>query len=183
MEQMIGNAVPVNLGKFVGNAIQEFIDVYEKEKHISAPAKRYSLPSDDWGKHNWIQGALFEPEALYYIKRRNMLIGSCRQGTKQWIQDSLYYNYPIEEIELEEHPELLRVGKLVVKHRKTIVGYYDIKEVKVVTKKDLKELGYPVKSSKRKADAKYILFSLKPREDEPQVNQEQCKLILGKGIK
>lgn len=183
--KQIGNAVPVNLAWAVGRAIIRLMNQIEKidRGELRAPAKRYSLPSDDWGKHNWIQGALFEPEALYYIKRRNMLIGSCRQGTKQWIQDSLYYNYPIEETELEEHPELLRVGKLVVKHRKTIVGYYDIKEVKVVTKKDLKELGYPVKSSKRKADAKYLLYSLKPRKDEPQINQEHCKLILGKGVK
>lgn len=184
--KLIGNSVAVPVIKMLAQAIVATgvfeSCVVELGEH-RAPAKRYSLPSDDWGKHNWIQGVLFEPEALYYIKRRNMLIGSCRQGTKQWIQDSLYYNYPIEKTELEEHPELLRVGKLVVKHRKTIVGYYDIKEVKVVTKKDLKELGYPVKSSKRKADAKYLLYSLKPRTDEPQITQEHCKLILGKGVK
>jgi len=183
--KQIGNAVPVNLAWAVGRAIIRLLNQIEKIDcgQYTAPVKRYTLPTDNWSEHNWIQGSLFESDSLYYVKNEKMLIGSCRQGTKQWIKDSLHYNYPIEESELAEHPELLKVSKLIVKHRKTIIGYYDVEEVKVVAKKDLKELGYPTRSSKRKADSLYLLYNLKQRADEPIVDEKQCKLILGKGVR
>lgn len=133
----------------------------------------------------WEQLSLFEPQGIYLHKcDSTLLIGSCRQGTKNWIISNLMYNYPITEDELAEHPELMKVRHVIVTHQKSFVGYYRVMGINVVDKTWLEENGYPVKSSKRKVGAKYILYSLEHiNEEMPEIKRDNCNLILGKGQK
>lgn len=150
------------------------------ERKKTVPLKSYVI-EDDWSS-NVIQLSLFEPSALYITKNEKTLIGACRQSAREWVKQSLLYNYPVSAEELQEHPELKRVKQIVVKYRKGVVGYYNVTEYSLVTKKELGELGYPVKSSKHKKDTKYILYKLEENTDKiPCIRTEDCHCILGKG--
>ena len=94
------------------------------------------------------------------------------------------YNYPITPEELAEHPELTHAKRLIVLHRKTPVGYFNVKEVKMVTRSYLQEHGYPVKSSRHKADTQYLLYTWDKSMDEwPNLRFNDCKIVIGKGVK
>lgn len=131
------------------------------------------------------QYSLFEPNTIYQYKYDNtLLVAPCRQGTKDWITTNLLYNYPITEKELEDNPDLLRVRHILIVHRKSFVGYYCVVSTKVVDKEWLKDNGYPVKSSKRKKDSTYLLYSLELSDTlPPHINKEDCNPIMGKGLK
>lgn len=133
----------------------------------------------------WEQLSLFEPRGIYLHKcDKTLLIGSCRQGTKNWITSYLMYNYPITEDELAEHSELMKVRHVVITHKKSLVGYYRVVGANVVDKAWLGENNYPVKSSKHKIDSKYILYLLEHTSEEmPEISRSNCNLILGKGQK
>lgn len=131
-----------------------------------------------------VQLALFEPDIVYLAKNKDVLIGTCRQGSRQWIKDNLMYNYPVSDNELKQYPELLKISNVLVKYRKTIIGYFDIIEAEIVDKQRLKELEYPVKSSRQQAHDKYILYKLKTSEkDIPVLNRDDFTPIIGKGVK
>ncbi|MCF0186043.1 MAG: DNA (cytosine-5-)-methyltransferase [Bacteroidaceae bacterium] len=175
--RQIGNAVPPVMMWHIAKALQNCIE------NKNQPKSYDFLSSDEWSGKTAIQLSLFEPTSLYISKNMQRLVGTCRQGTRKWIADNLLYNYPIEEDTLQLHPELATVKQVVVKYRNTIVGNYIVKECAIVTKKELKELGYPVKSSKRKADSKYILYTLETSvEDVPNIIAEDYRCILGKGV-
>jgi adenine-specific DNA-methyltransferase len=150
-------------------------DVKPQKKNI-----KYEIPVGQEG----YQFSLFEPSAIYqYNKDGTLLIASCRQGTKKWITTHYLYNYPLTEKELEENPELLNVKHIIIFNRKSFVGYYGVVDIKLVNKSWLKENDYPVKSSKRKADATYLLYMLKDCEMRPPIiSANDCKLIIGKGV-
>lgn len=63
-EQMIGNAVPVNLARFVGQAINEYVQYKEG---LSSPLKKDKTESYDdyWSRHK-VQLALFDPDRNQY---------------------------------------------------------------------------------------------------------------------
>lgn len=144
-------------------------------------AQVYTIPVGQVG----YQYSLFEPKAIYQYKYDNtLLVAPCRQGTKDWLTSNLLYNYPITEKELEDNPDLLRVRHILIVHRKSFVGYYTVVSSKVVDKNWLKDNGYPVKSSKRKKDSTYLLYSLELSDTlPPHINKEDCNPIIGKGLK
>lgn len=178
--KQIGNAVPPVFMWHIAKALEDAIN----EPHPLIE-KHYSFPQDENKKEGeWVQISLFEPQSIYLSKKDNLLIGSCRQSTRQWINSNLLYNYPITEKDIEEHKELISVSQLIVLHRKTLVGYYKVLEVKIVTREELKRLNYPTKSSHHKAETKYLLYTLEGNGDPlPDINLEECNLIFGKGIK
>lgn len=148
-----------------------------KQKKTTKP-----YPLDSQSK-SWKQLSLFEPQAIYLHKLDNtLLIGSCRQGTKNWITSQLMYNYPITDEELKKHPQLLKVRHIVVTHKKSLVGYYQVMDIRIVDKTWLGNNGYPVKSSKHRSGTKYILYFLNETNEEmPEIDRNNCNLILGKG--
>ena len=173
----IGNAVPPVLMWHIAKALQNCIE--DKTK----PIEREYLTYDEWFSKTAVQLTLFEPSSLYISKDKQRLIGTCRQGTRKWIADNLKYNYPIEANTLQTHPELTKVKRLIVKYRNTILGNYIVTGCAIVTKKELKQLDYPVKSSKHKADTKYILYTLETYvEDVPYIISDEYSCILGKGV-
>ena len=183
--KMIGNAVPVNLAYHVAMQVKRRllavpnIESYLHKGECVQPnhvfVKQYAVEP--------VQMMLaFSESALYAVTNKpTMLIGSCRQAQKQWIVDNNLYNYPIEADEMDKLPMLEKATHLIVRHRKTEVGYYKIKGMEMVDKAWLKEKGYPVKSSKHKADAKYILYTLKPlKQSAPSILPQDCEIVLGK---
>ena len=59
-EQMIGNAVPVNLARFVGRAINEYIQY--KDEGLSPSKKIEHVSYDDYWSRHGAQLALFDPD-------------------------------------------------------------------------------------------------------------------------
>ena len=179
--KQIGNAIPPVFMWHIAKALQDAID----ESNTNIEKQNRYPTEEDWSKGEWIEQFLFEPQSIYLSKKDNgLLIGSCRQSTRQWINSNLLYNYPINADEIKEYDELLSVKRLIVLYRKTLVGYYNVLDTKIVTRAYLKELGYPTKSSKHNADTKYLLYTLEGNgESIPDVAPEDYNLIWGKGIK
>lgn len=183
--KQIGNAVPVNLAWAVGRAVMrlmnriERIDRGEPLPHL-AHAQAYATPEG-----TLYRLSLFEPKGLYLSKADGrILLGTCRQGSRSWIKEKLLYPYPISGEELEAHSELRTVKNVWVKYRKTTVGYFKVNRVEVATRKQLAELGYPVKSSTHKTGTCYLLYQFDSSEDSlPELDEDDFRMVIGKGIK
>ena len=126
----------------------------------------------------------FEDRALYVsLIKPTLLIGSCRQAQKQWILDKNLYNYPIEQDEMDKLPLLQKATHLIIQHRKTDVGYFKITGMEIVDRNGLQEKGYPVKSSKHRADTKYVLYALSQmKKPVPTFSPQECEVVLGKVV-
>lgn len=147
--KQIGNAIPPVFMWHIAKALQDAID----ESNTNIEKQNRYPTEEDWSKGEWIEQFLFEPQSIYLSKKDNgLLIGSCRQSTRQWINSNLLYNYPINADEIKEYDELLSVKRLIVLYRKTLVGYSNVLDTKIVTRAYLKELGYPTKSSKHNSN-------------------------------
>ena len=185
-EQMIGNAVPVNLGRFVANAIKDYVTgecddvslVGIRNDDANSMIRNYYSPRVREGQQ---LSLAFSSSALYVVtKQPSILVGVCRQGTKQWLLDHLMYNYPIADEELSKWELLKNVQMILIKHRKSVVGYFKVKDVKLVERDFLKENGYPIKSSSHNARTKYVLYYLEKTElSIPELNPNECVEILG----
>ncbi|MCD8296595.1 MAG: DNA cytosine methyltransferase [Prevotella sp.] len=179
--RQIGNAIPPVFMWHIAKALQDSIankKMPPKNTHL------YSIEEEHFAG-NWTQLSLFEPDALYlYNIDKSVLIGSCRQGTKNWITANMMYNYPITQNEIDAHPELLNIKKIVIMHRKTVVGYYVVESIQIVDKSWLKKNNYPIKSSKHNSDTKYLLFNLEGTNENPSyITRHNSTLIIGKGTK
>ncbi|MCD8386314.1 MAG: DNA (cytosine-5-)-methyltransferase [Bacteroidales bacterium] len=175
----IGNAVPPVMMWHIAKSLSEILNAKEKP-HVDHVSTDF-----DWPQERMVQLTLFEPEILYItsLNREKLLLGSCRQGTIEWIKNNQLYNYPITDQELQDHPELLDVKKIIILHKNKMVGFYNVLDVDVVLKPELIGYGYPIKSSKRSMESKYILFTLSP---EPQLDKDipwyTFSPIIGKGL-
>ena len=86
-------------------------------------------------------------------------------------------------MEIRQNPQLLKVKHILIKHKKSIVGYYNVQNICIVNRKQLKELCYPIGSSMHKADSKYILYDLaKSETEQPIIDFYDFKPIIGKGV-
>lgn len=173
----IGNAVPPVFMWHVAKALRNSIESVE----------RLVLPCTD--NEDWppapVQLSLFESQGLYLVRDNNsILIGSCRQGVRDWILNNMMYTYPISDKDLDEFPKLLKIKRLLIRYHKKNLGFFDVKNIRVVNHSILKEYDYPIKSSKHKASTEYLLFDLVFSEQPaPFLGVDDCRLILGKGVK
>lgn len=153
----IGNAVPPVLMWHIANA-------------LSLTANRTALSENnlrkgtscDLHEYAWVQLSLFEPETIYLSNQEcgRILIGTCRKGIVDWIKETLKYCYPISDEDIRIHPELLNISHVIIRHKKDVIGFYTVTAVDVVVRPELNAYGYPTRSSRHKADSKYLLFSL-----------------------
>ena len=105
-------------------------------------------------------------------------------SVRQWRKDNLLYNYPITDEQLSKYPDLLHIRKILVSYRKSVVGFFDVFDAQIVDKQHLVTLGYPIKSSRHKADTKYVLYKLKESENEiPAIDKDDYTQIVGDGVK
>lgn len=184
--KQIGNAVPVNLAWAMGRALMRLMNQIELiDRGIAIPPKRnetfrhgihYHTPEGEF-----VQLSLFEPGHVYLSADKTMLIGTCRQATRPWIDAHQQYNYPITKEDLDLHPELRNVKRLVLTYRKSVIGYFDVKGVQVVGREELARLDYPVKSSRHKADMQYLLYTLEKRNDDVPIFDGGFQIITGRG--
>lgn len=175
--KQFGNSVNVNVLQAVFKQLVDKYGPIQRQSERETGIRKYSA------KPAAIQLSLFEAGALYLSKKdRKTLVGTCRQNTRSWIKQNLMYNYPLEENTLVEHPELKRVKRILVKYRTQTVGCYKVAEISLVDRKDLAEMGYPIKSSHHKASTKYILYTLEDATGEiPDIRRDDCDCILGEG--
>ncbi|MDE6578198.1 MAG: DNA (cytosine-5-)-methyltransferase [Muribaculaceae bacterium] len=177
----IGNAVPPVLMWHIANAL-----ALTANRPIQSEIKRIESTSYEFPDGNWVQLSLFEPETLYISKQNNeyVLIGTCRKGIIGWIKQTSKYCYPISEEDILCHPELLNISRLVVRHKNSVIGYFEVSTVDVVVKPELNAYGYPTRTSRHKADTKYLLFSLEDTKlNVDSVDFNLFTPIIAKGVK
>lgn len=180
--RQIGNAVPPVFMWHIANSLIKCIErPVSQENWVDDSDDLFlNVPSEAW-----VQLTLFEPETLYLSKINNgfLLIGSCRQGIIDWIKTAHKYAYPVTEEELSAHPELKSVKFIMVRHKSTVVGHYEVTSVETVMKPELNLYDYPMRSSRHKADTMYLLFDLK-QATVPTFGLDVSKWvpILGKGV-
>lgn len=177
----IGNAVPPVLMWHIANAI-----ALTANRPIQSDNKPIESTSYEFLDGNWMQLSLFEPDTIYISKQNNeyVLIGTCRKGIIDWIKQTSKYCYPITEEDILHHPELLNVSRLVVRHKNRVIGYFEVSAADVVVKPELKAYGYPTRSSRHKADTKYLLYSLEDAGlNVDNLNFNSFNPIIGKGVK
>lgn len=93
------------------------------------------------------------------------------------------YAYPITDSELTEHPELYQVKNILIRHKKHVIGIYEVVTIETVVRPELNAYGYPTRSSRHKADTKYLLFRLCVcMPDAIKADLKEFTPILGKGI-
>ena len=126
---------------------------------------------------------VFEPDKMYRLKNQERtLVGTVRMGTKDWVKQSLLYNYPIDSEEEMKHIEDIR--KLILVHRNSIIGNYDVVGLHVEDREWLKGRGYPVRNSGVRKNKKYMIFELKETDASvPNLKEENLEVVFGKGIK
>lgn len=185
--KQIGNAVPVNLAWAIGRSIMRLMNQIESiDKHRSTNLQADYNDIRHLMSDYTMQLTLFEPETMYISTSSNTghtLIGPCRKGTIDWINTKLYYNYPITEDDIIQHKELFDVKTLIVRHKNKLVNIFHVRDIRVVKKNDLKLLDYPIRSSRHKADTKYILYSLQKYEGTNiDLNTDNYSAIFGKGV-
>ncbi|RXI23396.1 MAG: DNA (cytosine-5-)-methyltransferase [Candidatus Amulumruptor caecigallinarius] len=185
--KQIGNAVPVNLAWAIGRSIMRLMNQIESiDKHCSTNLQADYNDIRHLMSDYTMQLTLFEPETMYISTSSNTghtLIGPCRKGTIDWINTKLYYNYPITEDDIIQHKELFDVKTLIVRHKNKLVNIFHVRDIRVVKKNDLKLLDYPIRSSRHKADTKYILYSLQKYEGTNiDLNTDNYSAIFGKGV-
>ncbi len=185
--KQIGNAVPVNLAWAIGRSIMRLMNQIESiDKHRSTNLQADYNDIRHLMSDYTMQLTLFEPETMYISTSSNTghtLIGPCRKGTIDWINTKLYYNYPITEDDIIQHKELFDVKTLIVRHKNKLVNIFHVRDIRVVKKNDLKLLDYPIRSSRHKADTKYILYSLHKYEGTNiDLNTDNYSAIFGKGV-
>lgn len=177
--RQIGNAVPPVMMWYIAKSLMVCIDGCHPEYIEDEPEHFKPVII-----YNPIQLALFDSGSIYYSMYKSCLIGTCRQGNRQWIQEHMMYNYPVTDTDIEEHPYLLDVKHLLIKFRKSVLGYYDILNARIVDKSELEVLGYPSRSSHNKVGMKYVLYEINESDDtQPIIETEDCILIKGKGVK
>ena len=185
--KQIGNAVPVNLAWAIGRSIMRLMNQIESiDKHRSTNLQADYNDIRHLMSDYTMQLTLFEPETMYISTSSNTghtLIGPCRKGTIDWINSKLYYNYPITEDDIIQHKELFDVKTLIVRHKNKLVNIFHVRDIRVVKKNDLKLIDYPIRSSRHKADTKYILYSLQKYEGTNiDLNTDNYSAIFGKGV-
>lgn len=174
----IGNAVPPVLMWHIANALISTANRPAQSRVM--PAETCSFPVG-----NWMQLSLFEPETIYISKQDNefILIGTCRKGIIDWIKQTSKYCYPITDDDLHQHPELLKVSRILIRHKNNPIGYFRVSAVDVVVKPELNAYGYPTRSSRHKADTRYLLFSLEDSKlQADNLDLTSFTPIIGKGV-
>lgn len=177
----IGNAVPPVLMWHIANALS-----HTANRSIHVDIKPINMGSHEFPNGEWIQLSLFEPETIYVSNQgnRSVLIGTCRKGIIDWIRQTSKYCYPISESDLSEHPELMDIECIIIRHRNTLIGCYKVTAADVVVKPELNAYGYPTRSSRHNADTKYLLYSLDTTSKiDCSINIKEFKPIFGKGVK
>ncbi len=121
----IGNAVPPVMMWHVANTLINSINS-EVDKGNS---KAYQLLEEEHSGE-WIQFSLFEPKALYITKRdRGTLIAYCSKTEYTKLQSKMVFRYKINNSDVEEHPELLKVKHLILHNRDNALGYFYVDSV------------------------------------------------------
>lgn len=121
----IGNAVPPVMMWHVANTLVKSLKSQPKEDNF-----KIQLPEDVDHSGDWIQLSLFEKQASYISKNdRGTLVAYCTKSDLQKVITTMQFNYKIFNSDVEEHPELLRIMRLVLYNKNQIVGYYIVDSV------------------------------------------------------
>ena len=149
-EQMIGNAVPVNLAYYVGKSILEYI-LFKKRQDSSV-----SSSDPAYWESPAVQAALFESRSPYISQ--NTLTCICPDHAIRWTTENMAFCAPYSDI-----ADIENVKKVLLYDRnKAIVGYYETGESRVIEKKELETLGIPDTHSDSDKTTKYRIINLLP---------------------
>lgn len=154
-EQMIGNAVPVNLAYFVGISILEYILFHKRNTiQVSLP----DMDSDYW-KSDAVQQSLFDEHPRYMIKGTAVM--TCPESSVRWITEQKKFCIPMNY--LEDTFDIKRL--LLYNERKSVVGFYEIGAVRTLSKDELIKSGTPISLFESYCQPKYCIVDLQPLTD------------------
>ncbi|MCM1141369.1 MAG: DNA (cytosine-5-)-methyltransferase [Muribaculum sp.] len=182
--RQIGNAVPPVFMWHIGKSLLDAID-RNNNTDLQSPA----VASDSrlgYDTREWVQLSLFEPETLYLSKseKETILMGTCRAGIIEWITKTNRYCYPVTDEDILKTPELRKVNCIIIRHKQKLIGCYDVCSCDLVVKAELNAYGYPARSSRHKANTKYLLFKLKRAENFiGEIDFNSFTPVIGKGVK
>ena len=183
--KMIGNAVPVNLAYHIALKIRETLEAIPNiESYLNKETSNQVAIKSEFYTPKPVQYTfVFEPDKMYRLKNQEKtLVGTVRMGTKDWVKQSLLYNYPIESE--DDVKQIEDIHKLILVHRNSIIGIYDVIGLHVEDREWLKGKGYPVRNSGVRKNKKYMIFELKETDaSAPNLKEENLQVVFGKGIK
>lgn len=182
--KQIGNAVPPVFMWHIGKSLMDAI--YQSNSSRTQVQTSSSDSGFEYDTREWVQLSLFEPETLYLSnsEKNITLLGTCREGIINWIVTTSHYCYPVSDEDLIKNPELVKVNRIIIRHKNKIIGIFGVRSCDLVVKAELNAYGYPTRSSRHKADTKYLLFSL----EDAKLNVDMLDFnsftpIIGKGVK
>lgn len=186
MEQIIGNAVPVKLGEFIGRCFLNYINQpatrpskYQKRlDNMPIYDKARSVAQIPYAE----QLLLLDEGSLYLVADKPVtLLGTYRKTCRDWIVSNCLYNYPVTESELDSVKELLAVRYLILKHKGLKDLCFKVEGYSLVSKSELSKLGYQA-GRKHPAKQRYILYKLSPSSLALPCEEINAIPIVGKGI-
>jgi len=169
--RQIGNAVPVDLAKRIGDSL---IEALKRKPNITTDSI-IEIPSD---KH-YEQMRFLDHDGIYVIGNNPLtLFASYHRDCRTWILKNGLYNYPITKKKLEQDGRILLAKKLLLQNRRSKPLYFDVESCQLVTRRQLEAHGYP----RRGSHGHYVLFSIVPvATPVPTFNEDDFSLLFGRG--
>jgi len=181
----VGNAVPPVLAYEMACSIYSSIYAVSSETSLEKHNREIQLAKEATHIYSRtpVQLTLFESGQLYVVNRSPVtLLGTYRKVCKDWILENNLYNYPVSDFELEQHNELEKVRRLVLKRKNDTPMYFAVKSHTLITKTALKKLGYKT-NPRHPMSTKYILYKLRKLDDSIPPFDMNSAYIVGKGVK
>ncbi len=179
----VGNAVPPVLAYEIAVAIYKTI--YQGSGGVSRVVSG-EQPAQDGSET--IQLTLFnqacEFRALYLVHESPVtLAGTYRKLCRDWIVTHNLYNYPVTQHDIDIHPELLSVRRLVLGRKNDKPLFFSIKGYSMETRAWLHKRRYPI-NRKHSSKTQYIVYKLQQIKEDPDfLTGVKPRLIIGKGVK
>ena len=149
-EQMIGNAVPVNLAYYVGKSILEYI-LFKKRQDSAVSSSDHAY----W-ETSAVQDTLFDSQSPYISQK--ILTFMCPDHAIRWTTENMAFCAPDSDI-----TDIEKIKKVLLYDRsKAIVGCYETGRSRIIEKKELKMLGIPDIHPESDKTTKYRIINLLP---------------------
>lgn len=176
----VGNAVPPVLAYVMACAIYK--SIYAVRERNAPKLKIVIINEIEKRNIAPVQLTLFEFQGLYAVAKSPITLhGTYRKICRMWIESKNLYNYPVTEQELKEHKELKAVKRLILTRKNDAPLYFAVKGFSLVTKANLKALGYQT-NNKHPSKTMYILYRLEKLKAPIPAYSKKDAYVVGKGV-
>ncbi len=163
--RQIGNAVPVNLAEALGRSLISLLNSIEghlpKQNPDYSEESRHAPSCFRYRRDQYVQMELqlMEGNARILEDTPDTLHGTYRKACRDWIAESLLYNYPMAAIEPDRLPQIRNIQYLLLTRQDDPPMRFRVLHSSVVSAEYLKGLGYPLRA-RTPSGKNYILYKL-----------------------